>query len=67
MKRLIEELRCERLGCFNHLTPAKRGVALSAVPSSNQPSEGEQIVLFNFLDLYHKSPDAGELQYKSGN
>jgi len=35
------------------------------VSANEQPSEGEQIVLFNCLDLYHKSPDSGELQYKS--
>ena len=31
----------------------------------HQPSEWDQIVVFNCLDLYHKSPDSGELQYKS--
>ena len=29
-----------------------------------QPSEGEKIVVFNCLDLYHKSPDSSERQYK---
>ena len=36
------------------------------VSTNEQPSEGEQI-LFHGLDLYHKSPDSGELQYKSTN
>ena len=31
----------------------------------HQPSEGDQIVLFNGLDLYHKSTDSTERQYKS--
>ena len=29
------------------------------------PAEWDQTVLFHFLDLYHKSPDSGERQYKS--
>ena len=32
---------------------------------SRFPSEREQIEFFNSLDLYHKSPDSGERQYKS--
>ena len=32
--------------------------------SNHRPSEWEQVVLLNFLDLYHESPDAGERQYK---
>ena len=31
----------------------------------HQPSEWDQIVFFNCLDVYHKSPDSGERQYKS--
>ena len=30
-----------------------------------QPSEGERIVCFNCREVYHKSPDSGELQDKS--
>jgi len=29
-----------------------------------QPSELEQIIFFHCLDVYHKSPDFGELQYE---
>ena len=29
----------------------------------HQPSEVKQIVFFGRLDLYHKSPDSGELPY----
>ena len=31
----------------------------------HQPSEWKQVVFFNRVDLYHKSPDSGERQYKS--
>ena len=52
-----------RLGCF------VRGIAQR--PRSrdwfqrDQPSEEGQIVFANRLDLYHKSPDPSERQYKS--
>jgi len=35
-------------------------------PFHHQPSEKAQIVFFNRFDLYHKLPDSGERQYKSG-
>jgi len=31
----------------------------------HQPSEWDQIVFFNRLDLYHTSPDSGAHQYRS--
>jgi hypothetical protein len=31
----------------------------------HQPSEWEQTVLVESSDLYHRSPDSGELQYKA--
>ena len=35
--------------------------------ATHQLSEGGQTVFFKSLDLYHKSLDSGELQYKSRN
>ena len=32
---------------------------------ATSPQEGEQIVFLTCLDVYHKSPDSGECQYKS--
>ena len=40
--------------------------APSSTRFSNQPSERSPIVFFNRLDLHHKSPDFGELSFKSG-
>ena len=34
-------------------------------PTSRQPSECDQNVVLDRLDLYHKSPDSGERQYTS--
>jgi len=33
--------------------------------SARGPSEGEQIVFFRCLELYHKPPDSGQRQFKS--
>ena len=34
----------------------------SSLSRSHQPSEWEKIVVFETPDLYHRSPDSGELQ-----
>jgi len=37
---------------------------LKGFPPNHQPSEGQQVVFFNCLDLRHKPPASGERQYK---
>ena len=39
-------------------------VCSEAVRGGGTVAEGEKIVFFDCLDLYHKSPDSGKLQYK---
>jgi hypothetical protein len=36
----------------------------ASATSASSKVKGEQIVLFNCLDLHHKAPDSGELQCK---
>ena len=47
---------------LTHYTPSPLG---QQVPLGRQTLQGGQIVFFNCLDLYHKSPDSGQRQYKS--
>ena len=44
------------MGCYHD------EVSLGA---DHQPSEQDQIVSFEFPDLYHRSPDSGKLQCKA--
>ena len=43
----------------------RRSSGVPRVLLFHQPSEGRQIISFNRLDLYRKSPGSGELQCKS--
>ena len=52
-------------GASTNQGPAR--IDLHRIPTQvrGQPSERQQIVIFNRLDLYHTPPDSGGRQYKS--
>jgi len=62
---------CEPCRCIqpSRAIPSSRAISSSSVTpgfaTHLQPSEGEQVVFLNRLDVYHKFTDSGELQYKS--
>ena len=64
-KVVVLELRTVYPRAMIALPPGFGRCCVEAGLSIPRPPKREQIVFSNFLDVYHKSPDSGEIQYKS--
>ena len=59
--------REETLQCFQRSRREAVRCKFATCPGNNhQPSQGEQIVYFNFSDLFNKTWDFGKRQHKEG-